>query len=183
MAMDETNVSQIPYTYEEFIQNAKCLMAEELELIKHPLPLTPIQREWKVLHDKLGHISFKDMDKLVQHGCLPRKFNSLKGTTILCPSCMFGKMKKRAWRTKGSKNMKHIRKATDDSPGAKVSTDQLVVAQPGLVPRFSGRHTHSRICGATGFLDHFSNYSYSSMQTSLDGDQTIQAKTNFENHS
>ena len=154
----------------------------ELELLKHPLPLSPLQREWKVLHDKLGHMSFRDMDKLVHHGCLPKKFISLKGTNILCPSCMFGKMKKRAWRNKGSNNLKHIRKETDNVPGAKVSTDQLVVAQPGLVPRISGRHTHSRICGATGFLDHFTNYSYSSMQTSLDGDQTVQAKNNFEAH-
>ena len=182
MALDETDVSQVPYTSQEFLQHAKCLTAEELDLLKHPLPLTPLQKEWKVLHDKLGHISFRDMDKLVHHGCLPRKFASLKGTTILCPSCMFGKMKKRAWRTKGTNNLKHIRKETDDAPGAKVSTDQLVVAQPGLVPRISGRHTHLRICGATGFLDHFTNYSYSSMQTSLDGDQTVQAKNNFESH-
>ena len=182
MALDETDVSQIPYTSEEFLQHAKCLTAEELDLIKRPLPLSPVQREWKVLHDKLGHMSFRDMDKLVTHGCLPQKFKSMKGTTMLYPSCIFGKMKKRAWRTKGSNNLRHIQKAKDNSPGAKVSTDQLVVAQPGLVPRISGRHTHSRICGATGFLDHFSNYSYSSMQTSLDGDQTVQAKNNFENH-
>ena len=95
---------------------------------------------------------------------------------------MFGRMKKRVWRVKGADNIKHIRRDEDNTPGAKVSTDQLVVAQPGLVPRLSGRHFHDRICGATGFFDHVSNYSFSSMQTSLDTDQTLAAKMNFENH-
>ena len=43
MALDETDVSQIPYTSEEFLQHAKCLTAEELDLIKRPLPLSPVQ--------------------------------------------------------------------------------------------------------------------------------------------
>ena len=182
MADDETDISQVPYTSEEFLQNAKCLTQEELNLLKHPLPLSSLQREWKILHDKLGHIPFADMDKLVQNDVLPSKFRKLKGKPILCPSCMFGRMKKRAWRSKGAQNIKHIRKESENYPGAKVSTDQLVVAQPGLVPRLSGRHSTSRICGATGFLDHNTGYSYSSMQTSLDGDQTLAAKDQFENH-
>ena len=95
---------------------------------------------------------------------------------------MFGRMKRRAWRVKGVNNMKHIRKDNEHVPGAKISTDQLVVAQPGLVPRLSGKHSRDRICGATGFFDHFSGYSFSSMQTSLDTDQTIAAKLNFETH-
>ena len=90
-------------------------------------------------------------------------------------------MRKRPWRHKGLIR-KTIRKKEQNFPGAKVSTDQLVVAQPGLVPRISGRHTKDRICGATGFYDHYSGYSYSALQTSLDGDQTLAAKRLFESH-
>ena len=103
------------------------------------------------------------MDKLVQHNVLPGKFCKLKGKPILCPSCMFGCMKKRACQSKGIKNIKQIKKERDNYPGAKISTDQLIVTQPGLVPRLSGRHSTSRICGVTGFVDHCTGYSYSSM--------------------
>ena len=163
MADDATDVSQIPCTSKDFPYHAQCLTKEELDLLKHPLPLTNLERQWKVLHDKLGHIPFSDMGALVKRNILPQKFSKLKGQSILCPSCMFGRMKKRAWRTKGVKILKHIRKSQENYPEAKVSTDQLVVAQPGLVPRLSGRHSHSRICGATGFIDHHSGCSFSSM--------------------
>jgi len=129
-----------------------------------------------------GHVSFSNMDKMVLNNLLPQKFKELKGHKIMCPYCMFGRMRKRSWRSKGTKNVKSIRKDKENYPGAKVSTDQLVVAQPGLVPRMSGRHTNERVCGATGFVDHYTNYSYSSLQTSLDGDQTLNAKISFETH-
>ena len=57
-----------------------------------------------------------------------------------------------------------------------------MVAQPGLVSRLSGRHTHDRICGATCFIDHYSGYSFSSLQTLLDGEQTLAAKEAYESH-
>ena len=181
-ALDDSDITNLPYTSEDFIEHARCLNKDELHQIQHPLPLTKLEREWKILHDKFGHIPYADMDKLVEHDIFPAKFKVLKGKPILCPSCMFGRMKRRAWRVKGVNNMKHIRRENENVPGAKVSMDQLVVAQPGLVPRLSGRHSRDRICGATGFLDHFTGYSFSSMQTSLDTDQTIAAKLNFETH-
>ena len=55
--------------------------------------------------------------------------------------------------------MKHIRKQTEQFPGAKVSADQFFVAQPGLIPRLDGRHTNERICGATGFVDLHTGFS------------------------
>ena len=99
---------------------------------------------------------------------------------MICPSCVFGKMRRHAWRSKGQANLKTIRKEHENYAGARVSVDQLVVAQPGLVPRISGRHTNARICGATGFYVNTTGYSYSSLHTSLDGDQTLAAKHAFE---
>ena len=97
MATDENDVGQLPYSTNEFINHAKCLTADELNLIKNPLPLNKLEREWKVLHDKFGHIPFSDMDKLVDNDVFPSRFKPLKGKPILCPSCMFGRMKRRAW--------------------------------------------------------------------------------------
>ena len=51
-----------------------------------------------------------------------------------------------------------------------------------MVPRLSGRHTHERICGAACFIDHHSGYSFLSLQTSLDGEQTLAAKEAYESH-
>ena len=106
----------------------------------------------------------------------------MKAKQIICPLCVFGRMRRRAWRNKNKKSWKHIQKEHQNVPGAKVSTDQLDVAQQGLVPRISGRHTNARICRATSFYHNYSGYSYSSLQTSLDGDQTLAAKNPFETH-
>ena len=38
------------------------------------------------------------------------------------------------------------------------------------------------MCGATGFYDNHTGYSFSSLQTSLDGEQTIAAKFASESH-
>jgi len=182
LANDETDVSIVPTSTQDFVQQSKCLTAEEIKLIRHPHPLSKLQKEWKTIRDQFGHLPFAKMDQLVENNMLPAKFKSLKGNKILCPSCMFGKMRKRAWRSKGNKNVRTIRKDDEAYAGAKISVDQIVVAQPGLVPRISGRHTNARICGATGFYDNHTGYSFSSLQTSLDGDQTIAAKFAFESH-
>ena len=181
MAKGETDVSLLPNEVSDFIHQSKCLTADEVEMIRNPKKLTNLQKEWKIIHDQYGHLPFSMMDKLVENNLLPGKYKALKGQNILCPSCIFGKMRKRAWRSK-SKNVKTIRKESENFAGAKVSVDQLVVAQPGLVPRISGKHTNARICGATGYFDNHTGYSFSSLQTSLDGEQTLASKHAFEAH-
>ena len=178
---DETDVGQIPISADELIEQCKHLSVEDIKRLKSPQPLSDLEIAWRKLHDRHGHIPYPEMDRLVEAGILPQRFECLRGKHVFCPSCIFGRMRKRPWRTKGK--YKSIRKANQKYPGAKVSADQLVVAQPGLVPRMDGRHTNDRVVGATGFLDHYSGYSYSSLQTSLDGEQTVAAKLSFEAHS
>ena len=48
--------------------------------------------------------------------------------------------------------------------------DQIVSAQPGLVPQMSGNLTSSRITGATVFVDHVSHYTYVHLMHELLGD-------------
>ena len=84
MAIDDTDVSVT-----EFVEHAKCLTEDDLRLLQHPVPLTRLQKEWKVVHNNCGHLPFAQMDKLVQHKILPQKFAKLRGKPILCPSCLF----------------------------------------------------------------------------------------------
>ena len=46
-----------------------------------------------------------------------------------------------------------------------------------------GRHTKDRITGACIFIDNHTRYSYTHLQTSIDGEQTLAAKQGFEQHS
>ena len=41
--------------------------------------------------------------------------------------------------------------------GEEVGTDQIVSAQPGLVPQEKGKLTRARIWGATVFIDYYSD--------------------------
>jgi hypothetical protein len=95
-------------------------------------------------------------------------------------SCIFGRAHCKPWHSKGSS--KSIRKDTDDAPGKCVSMDQLVSVQPGLVPQMLGFLTNLRIWGATIFVDHFSDYVYAVLMRDLTLDETLLAKTAFEQH-
>ena len=46
------------------------------------------------------------------------------------------------------------------TPGDGVSVDQIVSAQPGLIPQMSGFLTSKKLLGATTFVDHVSDYVY-----------------------
>jgi hypothetical protein len=60
--------------------------------------------------------------------------------------CIFGKAHRKPWRSKGLKGS--IGKENDDAPGKCVSMDQLILAQPGLIPQMAG-FTNLQIWGAT----------------------------------
>ncbi len=66
------------------------------------------------------------------------------------------------------------------SPSAQASTDQLVSAQPGLIPQISGRLTHQRVGGATVFVDHCSDHMYVYLMRDLLLDETLAAKHGYE---
>jgi hypothetical protein len=66
------------------------------------------------------------------------------------------------------------------SPGARASTDQLVSAQPGLIPQISGRLTHQCVNGAKVFVDHCSDHVYVYLMRDLLLDETLAAKHGYE---
>ena len=73
----------------------------------------------------------------------------------LCVSCEFSHAKK---RSSYSSKKGPIRKSTQNLPGSAVSTDQLVSAQPGLVPQVGGRLTRDRIWAANVAVDHYTDF-------------------------
>ena len=79
MTNDETDVSLFPNEASDYVRYAKCLSVADMELIRNPQPLTPLQQEWKSIHDQYGHLPFAIMYKLVQNNQLPKKFEKLKG--------------------------------------------------------------------------------------------------------
>jgi hypothetical protein len=178
-SVDDEDVAGIPVTLDQVREHLKTLTAEEMEALLSPPDVTSDVEEIYAWHYRLGHLSVEDMTRLSASGLLPKRFlEVLKTRKFVCPYCIFGKCKRRSWRSRGEPGK--IRKDKDNVPGARVSADHVISAQPGLVPRLDGRHTRDRINSACVFYDHASGFSYSHMQTSVDNQQTIQAKHAFE---
>jgi hypothetical protein len=60
--------------------------------------------------------------------------------------------------------------------------DHLVSAQPGLIPQMAGFLVNLRIWGAPIFVDHFSDYIFVALMQGLTLDETLHAKSSFEQH-
>ena len=103
----------------------------------------------------------------------------LKDKPSICASCHFGRSHKRPWRIKG-KHTNPIRSKDDVNPGYCVSTDQIMSAQPVLVPQMSGYLTRDQIWGITLFVDHANDYTYGHLMRSLDLNETLGSKKAFE---
>ncbi len=70
----------------------------------------------------------------------------------------------------------------DDAPGQCVSMDQMVSAQPGLIPQMAGFLTNLRIWCTTIFVDHYSDHVFIALMLDLTLGETLLAKSSFERH-
>ncbi len=68
----------------------------------------------------------------------------------------------------------------DSKPGQVVSVDQIVSAQPGLLPQEKGQLTRARVWGCTLFVDHFTNSVCIVLMRDLWAEATLEAKKEFE---
>jgi hypothetical protein len=126
-------------------------------------------------HLRLGHLSFDRLQQAARQGILPRRIADC--SVPKCPSCLFGKAKRRPWRTRAQTN--HIGR-TVTKPGDMVSVDQLISKTPGLIAQSTGKMTHRRHMVATIFVDHASGLDYVHTQESTTGVETVAAKEAFE---
>ncbi len=132
------------------------------------------------LHCKLNHLPLPAMITLAEKGKLNKKYVRLKHRLPVCMSCLFCTCHRKPWCLKGSKGL--IRKETDDAPGKCVSMDQMVSAQPGLIPQMTGFLANLHIWGATIVVDHYLDYVFVDLMPDLTLDETLLAKSSFERH-
>ena len=146
---------------------------------KEPTIDEPITRRDEALflswHIKLGHLPFSLLRWLATLGLIPKRLRKCRN--LVCPACMYGKQRRKPWRTKG-KVKTTMRRA--NQPGECVSVDQLVSQTPGLIGQTTGKLTTSRYHVATVFVDHYSRLDFVYLQESTSADETIEAKNAFE---
>ena len=130
------DIATIPLTPEQYQIDLPKLTDLELKQISTPQTLDSDQQEFMELHYKLSHLPLPAMIVLAEKGRIKKKFAKLKHRLPVCMSCIFGTAHCKPWRSKVSKGS--IRKESDNAPGKCVSMDQLVSAQPGLIPQMAG---------------------------------------------
>ena len=126
-------------------------------------------------HIRLGHLPFPRIQLAARQGILPRRLADC--AVPQCASCLFGKAKRRSWRTRGPAG--HIGH-TATKPGDVVSVDQLISKTPGLIAQVTGKLTKRRHSVATIFVDHVSGLDFVHPQESTSAEDTLIAKQAFE---
>jgi hypothetical protein len=177
--IENPDIASIPQTSDDYCRDCQNIQPDDIKHILDPKPLSPLQEEMMSYHYRLHHLPFPKLIALAERGDIPKRLADLRGRTPICVACVFGTAHKRPWRTKSKK--KHpIRKKSDNAPGKKTSVDQIVSAQPGLIPQMSGFLTNMRINGATVFVDHYSDHVYVYLMRDLTLDETLLAKEAYE---
>lgn len=132
-----------------------------------------------LLHQKYGHIPMVQLQRMVSLGMLPARIQ--KCPLPICSACIYGKMTRRAWRSKPSNNKDTSKVAT--FPGEIVSVDQLESPIGGFIAKMKGKlYQKARYKCATVFVDHFSGLSFVFLQQSTTAKETLQAKAAFEQY-
>ncbi len=108
-------------------------------------------------------------------GYLPKILLKLQDELPLCVACQFGTAHQCPWDTKGKKSGS-IQKPDQIKPGDRVSVDQIVSTQQGLIPQMAGFLTSKRIWGCTTFVDHVNDYIYVHLLKDFTTNETLLAK-------
>ena len=174
------SLTDIPFDVKSYCEEVgKRLSDEQIALIARPKTLTPLQQELMYWHEKLYHLPFHRLIALANKGILPSQLSKCRNDAPIRISCQFGQAHKCPWRSKG-KRSNPIRKITDNKVGDCVSTDQLVSAQPGLIPQMNGFLTNERILGVAIFVNQETNFTYVHLMRDISLQETLQAKQAFE---
>ena len=176
------DVGWIPSSAPEYNQSASQLTEEQVNNIISPSHLSPLQQEFLSLHCKLLHLPFSVMLRMSKIGILPRRFLKLRNNLPPCTSCLFGQAHRRPWQHKSSSSTSGgvLRGPAVSEPGQTVGVDQMVSAQPGIVPQEKGSMTRARIWGATVFVDYATKFVKVHLMQNATGEETLAAKNSFE---
>ena len=127
-------------------------------------------------HCRLGHVPFSRLQSMAKAGLLPRRLSDCR--LPKCASCIYGKMTRRAKRTKNEKSK--IEARAINGPGSCVSVDQLESRMLGLIGHMKGTPTVQRYRCAIIYVDHYSRLSYVHLQKQLTSEETVQGKVAIE---
>ena len=118
-------------------------------------------------------------------GVRSEQFLKLKDNFPSCVSCQFGEPHRHPWCTKGSASgsLSILRGPAPLEPGEMVAGDQLISAQPDLVPKECGVVTWARILVATVFVDYATRYIHLALMRDQTNQATLEAKEAFEHFS
>ncbi len=136
------------------------------------------QADFLAWHYRLGHVSFEKIRQLSARGDLPASFRNCR--VPKCAACLFGKARRRAWRSRAPVNKMKTPPVT--APGSVVAMDQMVSALPGFIAQMRGFITGKRYKVITVFVDQFSDLSFVYTQKSTTAEETVQAKEAFERY-
>ena len=178
--LDQISFSNIPKTPLDYCQEVgKGITPEVAHKLAYPRALSPQQQELMSWHHRLYHLPFHRIFMLAKRGWLPKVLLKLQDKLPLCAACQFGAAHRRPWQFKGKKSGS-IRRPDQTKPGDGVSVDQIISAQPGLIPQMAGALTSRRIWGCTNFVDHVSDFVYVHLMQDLTLDETMLSKVAFE---
>ena len=179
---DSPDIGWIPSTVPEKKHAAADLPDELVDKISNPVKLSLLQEEFLALHERLWHLPFSTIFRMVKFGLLPQKFRKLNGKAPPCVSCRLGQAHRKPWRSKKTKtgSSSTLRKDDSSKPGGVVGVDHLISAQPGLVRQANGNLTRARIWAATVFIDYASRFIHVGLMSDESGELTLEDKHNFD---
>ncbi len=110
---------------------------EQAQRLACPQALTPQQQVLMSWHHCLYHLPFNRILMLAKQGYLPKILLKLQDKLPLCVACQFGTAHQRPWHINGKKSGS-IQNLDQTKPGDGVSVDQIISAQPSLIPQMAG---------------------------------------------
>ena len=179
---ENPDIAELPTKLPGLREATRQMSDAELQSLANPTPLSPAEQEFLDMHHRLFHLPYSVMFRLARVGFLPKHFLRLKNRPPPCASCLFGSQHRTNWRSRTSKHgsVASLQKQDLKRPGQCVGVDQMISAQPGLVPQEKGHLTRARIWACTIFVDYYTGFTFVALMRDLTAESTLAAKREFE---
>jgi len=92
--IENPDVASIPQTSDDYLCASAELSESQLNRLKSPKSLSPLQEEMLSHHYRLHHTPFPKLIVMAEQGEIPKRLASLKGRCPLCVACLFGQAHK-----------------------------------------------------------------------------------------
>ena len=180
------------YSYEATTRQANSFSAEVTAVHQANSNLSETEKELLRWHYRLGHLSFRRIQFLMQTGVLARSEGTRRVHTAasklthppMCAACQYGKQTRNPTPgTKQSQVKDQANSLTRNKlmPGEEVSVDHFVCGTKGRLFTSRGRSEPSHMYdGGCIFVDHASGHIDVQFQQHLNSHETLKAKERYE---